>query len=142
MEQNGCAPVLVLAEIRDGEVTKVVFANMGIHEQKLQEIREEELNRQALMAAYEKAKNANEAKSSFLAQMSHDIRTPMNAIMGMTSIAYGQLEHPDKVKDCLDKIGSASRHLLELINKILDMAKIRRRESGAGGGPFYSSAVC
>lgn len=51
-----------IAEIRDGEVTKVVFANMGIHEQKLQEIREEELNRQALMAAYEKAKNANEAK--------------------------------------------------------------------------------
>lgn len=130
-----------IAEIRDGEVTKVVFANMGIHEQKLQEIREEELNRQALMAAYEKAKNANEAKSSFLAQMSHDIRTPMNAIMGMTSIAYGQLEHPDKVKDCLDKIGCASRHLLELINKILDMAKIEKGSLELEEAPFILSSM-
>lgn len=77
-----------IAEMRDGKVTKVVFANMNINEQKMEEYEEEkeqeERNRKALLAAYEVAKKANEAKSSFLAQMSHDIRTPMNAIMGMS----------------------------------------------------------
>ena len=59
--------------------------------------------------------------------MSHDIRTPMNAIMGMAAIAQANLECPDKIQDCLNKINTSSRHLLSLINEVLDMSKI---ESG------------
>ena len=70
---------------------------------------------------------ANSAKTDFLSSMSHDIRTPMNAIMGMTAIARVNLESPEKVGDCLNKINVSSRHLLSLINEVLDMSKI---ESG------------
>lgn len=73
------------------------------------------------------AHTANEAKSAFLSQMSHDIRTPMNAIIGMTTIARQNIENKVKTLDCLNKIGSSSAHLLELINSILSMSKI---ESG------------
>src|SRR5699024_2442721 len=66
-------------------------------------------------------------KSEFLSNMSHDIRTPMNAIVGMTAIASANLDHPDQVRDCLKKITLSSRHLLGLINDVLDMSKI---ESG------------
>ena len=67
------------------------------------------------------------ARNDFLANMSHDIRTPMNAIVGYTNIANRNLDSPEKVKDALDKIGSSSHFLLSLINDILDMSKI---ESG------------
>lgn len=70
------------------------------------------------------AKEANRAKSDFLSAMSHDIRTPMNAIMGMTALAEAHLEDQDRVKDYLQKISISSRHLLSLINDILDMSKI------------------
>lgn len=69
----------------------------------------------------------NQAKSTFLANMSHDMRTPMNAIIGMTAIAAKHTEEPETVRDCLKKITISSRHLLRLINDILDMARI---ESG------------
>ena len=59
--------------------------------------------------------------------MSHDIRTPMNGIIGMTTIAQAHLNEPEKVADCLDKISVASQHLLDLINEVLDMSRI---ESG------------
>lgn len=75
----------------------------------------------------ESRKRENQAKSAFLANMSHDMRTPMNAIIGMTSIAGAHADEPDTVRDCLKKITLSSRHLLGLINDILDMAKI---ESG------------
>ncbi|MDD6810413.1 MAG: response regulator [Lachnospiraceae bacterium] len=78
-------------------------------------------------AQLEIAQRANEAKSSFLSNMSHDIRTPMNGIIGMTTIAGAHLDDKDRVKDCLEKIAGASRHLLSLINDILDLSKI---ESG------------
>lgn len=86
------------------------------------EKRTEELN-EALLAA----EKANRAKSEFLSRMSHDIRTPMNAIVGMTEIAAGHLGDSDKVQDCLKKIDLSSKHLLGLINDVLDMSKI---ESG------------
>lgn len=70
---------------------------------------------------------ANEAKSLFLANMSHDIRTPMNAIVGMTRIASANADNPERIRDCLEKIEFSSRHLLSLINDVLDMSKI---ESG------------
>ena len=70
---------------------------------------------------------ANKAKTRFLSSMSHDIRTPMNAILGMTAIAQHNLDDPDKVADCLDKVHLTGSHLLTLINDILDISKI---ESG------------
>ena len=73
--------------------------------------------------ALQEAQAANLAKSEFLSRMSHEIRTPMNAIIGMTQIASGTEDLP-KIKDCLEKTSSASKHLLSLINDILDMSKI------------------
>lgn len=78
-------------------------------------------------AARKAAENANLSKSQFLSNMSHDIRTPMNAIIGMTNIAVSHINEPDKVKECLKKIDMSGRLLVGLINDILDMSKI---ESG------------
>lgn len=72
------------------------------------------------------AKEANRAKSDFLSAMSHDIRTPMNAIIGMTALAGAHLDERERIKDCLGKISVSSRHLLSLINDILDMSKIEQ----------------
>lgn len=77
--------------------------------------------------ARREAVKANKAKSEFLSSMSHDIRTPMNGIVGMTAIAMTNIDNPERVKDCLGKITLSSRHLLGLINDVLDMSKI---ESG------------
>ena len=90
-------------------------------------IREEENKRQLLKDALDVAEAANNAKSDFLQTMSHDIRTPMNGIIGMTAIAAAHIDDSERVKDCLEKITVASRHLLSLINEVLDMSKI---ESG------------
>lgn len=80
-----------------------------------------------LKNALEMAEHANNAKSDFLSRMSHDIRTPMNAIMGMTEIARESLGDIEATKDCLDKVETSAKFLLSLINDILDMSKI---ESG------------
>lgn len=91
-------------------------------------LKEAELrNRIALKEAFEAADEANRAKSDFLSQMSHDIRTPMNAIMGMTAVAVMHMDDKERLMDCLNKITLSSRHLLALINDVLDMSKI---ESG------------
>ena len=74
------------------------------------------------------AEEANKAKSDFLSAMSHDIRTPMNAIMGMTTLASAYLGDDERVAGYLDKIEVSSRHLLSLINDILDMSKIERAQ--------------
>ena len=81
----------------------------------------------ALQEAYDAAEAANRAKSDFLQTMSHDIRTPMNGIIGMTAIAAAHIDDKERVQDSLQKITHASRHLLALINEVLDMSKI---ESG------------
>lgn len=80
-----------------------------------------------LKQARREAERANRAKSEFLSDMSHDIRTPMNAIVGMTAIALANITQQDRVKDCLKKISLSGKHLLGLINDVLDMSKI---ESG------------
>ena len=82
---------------------------------------------QAVEQAQREAERANQAKSEFLSNMSHDIRTPMNAIVGMTAIATTNLDNRDQVASCLRKISLSSKHLLGLINDVLDMSKI---ESG------------
>ena len=71
-----------------------------------------------------------------MAQMSHDIRTPMNAIIGMTAIAMGQVDDQERVKDCLRRISLSSSHLLHLINEVLDMSKIERGQLTLTEAPF------
>lgn len=80
-----------------------------------------------LAQARQSAEHANKAKSEFLSNMSHDIRTPMNAIVGMTAIAAANIDNKNQVENCLKKITLSSKHLLGLINDVLDMSKI---ESG------------
>ena len=86
----------------------------------------QELNAK-LQVAVEKAETANRAKSTFLSNMSHDIRTPMNAIIGFTTLALSNIDDTDRVKDYLGKTLASSNHLLSLINDVLDMSRI---ESG------------
>lgn len=96
---------------------------MDVSQEKKAEIE----SHKALKDAYRAAENANCAKTEFLSNMSHDIRTPMNAIVGLTAIAGANIESQDRVVECLGKITKSSRHLLGLINEVLDMARI---ESG------------
>ena len=110
-------------EWKNGKLEKVLLASMDVTQEKKAEIE----SRQALKEAYRSAENANRAKTEFLSNMSHDIRTPMNAIVGLTAIAGANIESQDRVIECLSKITESSRHLLGLINEVLDMARI---ESG------------
>ena len=105
------------------KLVKVLLASMDVSQEKKAEIE----SHKALKEAYRAAENASHAKTDFLSNMSHDIRTPMNAIVGLTAIAGANIENQDKVVECLGKITKASRHLLGLINEVLDMARI---ESG------------
>ena len=102
----------------------VFYKYFGLTRQQLREVEEA---RQAAEAARKDAEHANRAKSEFLSNMSHDIRTPMNAIVGMTAIATANMDNAEQVKNCLRKITLSSKHLLGLINDVLDMSKI---ESG------------
>lgn len=89
--------------------------------------RKDRETKKALLEAYEAADRASCAKTEFLSKMSHDIRTPMNAIIGMTAIAGTKLHDPTGIEECLAKVSAASKHLLSLINEVLDMSRI---ESG------------
>ena len=91
------------------------------------EMRESMANSQALASALAAAKEANKAKTAFLSNMSHEIRTPMNAIIGLDSLALRKEHVEDDTREYLEKIGESARHLLGLINDILDMSRI---ESG------------
>ncbi|MGN1163814.1 MAG: response regulator [Candidatus Ornithospirochaeta sp.] len=90
-------------------------------------IKKERQQEMALQAAFDAAEAASRAKTDFLSNMSHDIRTPMNGIIGMTAIAAAHIDDKERVMDCLKKTTQASKHLLSLINEVLDMSKI---ESG------------
>ena len=83
----------------------------------------------AMKQAKEAAEAANRAKSVFLFNMSHDIRTPLNAIMGFSSMAEKYADQPDRVRDCLQKINLSGEHLLRLIGNVLDMARIESGKS-------------
>ncbi len=110
-------------EWKGTKLVKVLLASMDVSQEKKAEIE----SHKALKEAYRTAENASRAKTDFLSNMSHDIRTPMNAIIGLTAIAGANIENQDKVIECLGKITKSSRHLLGLINEVLDMARI---ESG------------
>ena len=102
---------------------KVLWVSMDVSQEKKAEIE----SHKALKDAYKAAENASRAKSEFLSNMSHDIRTPMNAIVGLTAIAGANIDNKARVMECLCKITKSSRHLLGLVNEVLDMARI---ESG------------
>ena len=106
----------------DGDHKMICIVRQDVTETMTAERRSKETLEQALALAEE----ANRAKSDFLSSMSHDIRTPMNAIMGMTTLARAHLDEREKVENCLRKITLSSRHLLSLINDILDMSKIEQ----------------
>jgi signal transduction histidine kinase/CheY-like chemotaxis protein len=91
---------------------------------------------QALTKALRDAQAANAAKSAFLSNMSHDIRTPMNAILGMTNIALSHIDEKARVQDCLQKIHSASDHLMSLVNDVLDMSRIDSGRMTINEEPF------
>lgn len=105
------------------DIWTALIAVKDIDGEVLKEARQQELLKNAL----NQAERANQAKTVFLSNMSHDIRTPMNAIIGFTGIAANHIDNKERVKDCLEKIMSSSNHLLSLINDILDMSRI---ESG------------
>lgn len=88
------------------------------------------------------AERANQVKSEFLSHMSHDIRTPMNGIMGMIGIIRKNINNPMKIEECLDKIGSVSNHLLSLINDVLDMSKLESGNIELENIPFSLSEEC
>ena len=85
---------------------------------------------------------ATNAKTKFLSNMSHDIRTPINGIMGMTTIAKGVEGNPEKTTECLNKIDSASHHLLSLINDVLDMSRIESGKTEIMEAPINLAVVC
>ena len=109
--------------ILGGGETRIVTGFKDVDE----EVRKEQQIQQALRDAIEAANASNRAKGEFLSSMSHDMRTPMNGIIGMTAIAANHLDDRERVADCLKKITDSSNHLLSLINDVLDMNKI---ESG------------
>lgn len=94
-------------------------------------------SRQQLQSALSDANQANQAKTVFLSNMSHDIRTPMNAIIGFTSLAQNHIDQKDQVADYLDKIMKSSKHLLSLINDVLDMSQIESGKIAITESPVY-----
>ena len=110
--------------------------------QNVSDLKEREQSiRQALLNSYHAAVEASQAKTSFLSQMSHDIRTPMNAIIGMTALARLHVNEPDRVNDYLDKIAVSSDHLLQLVNEVLDLSKIESGKISLDEKPFHLSLL-
>lgn len=105
------------------EASQIAFAFLNVDDEE----NEKENQRKALVDALAAAEHANRAKTAFLNNMSHDIRTPMNAIIGYTALAAAHLDNTDMIRDYLKKISISSSHLLSLINDVLDMSRI---ESG------------
>lgn len=109
---------------KNGKLCTVLVANRDATEEKEREIEQDKNLRNALAAA----EHANKAKTVFLNNMSHDIRTPMNAIIGFTALATAHIDNTELVLDYLKKIHTSGQHLLSLINDVLDMSRI---ESGS-----------
>ncbi len=115
--------IAVCLERREQTPVRVLYVRQNVTDQ----VKKQHEQTQILQDALMQAQHANQAKTTFLSNMSHDIRTPMNAIIGFATIAVSHMERTDQVRDCLHKILSSSNHLLGLINDILDMSCI---ESG------------
>lgn len=99
--------------------------------------RNDEKNRKAIIDALAVAEEASKVKSEFLSKMSHEMRTPLNAIIGITELAKYNYNKPDTVKDYMDKLDVSSKYLLSLIDDILDMSKIENGKTAVVNEPFY-----
>ena len=125
------------AEDRDDHIVHAVGLGLTVIDAEMRETLDKN---QALVEALEAAEQANRAKTAFLSNMSHEIRTPMNAIIGLDSLALRNEALPAETREYLEKIGDSARHLLGLINDILDMSRIEsgrlalRKEEFAFGG--------
>lgn len=128
------ARFIVQSRAEDGTARQVLLVTRVISEEKRRE--------KYLIDAVEEANRANEAKSEFLSRMSHDIRTPMNAIMGFTRVARNHLHEPDKILDCLDKINLSGSNLQQLINDVLDISRIESGEFRIDSEPVKLSELC
>lgn len=126
---------ILCMEREKGIASIVLLAIQDVTTLKENEIR----GRIALEEALKVADEASRAKSDFLSRMSHDIRTPMNAIMGMTAVAVMHIDDKERLMDCLNKITLSSRHLLALINDVLDMSKIESGKIGLSEEEFELS---
>ncbi len=124
--KNGRIEYFQIKAVRAGTWDRYYGIVLGFHSVD-EETRSEMEKKNILEDALIQANRANRAKSVFLSNMSHDIRTPMNAIVGFTSLALTHIEHSDQVEEYLKKIMSSGNHLLNLINDVLDMSHI---ESG------------
>lgn len=100
----------------------MILAFRAIHTEKTKSLEQTQMLRTSL----EHARLASQAKNDFLSRMSHDMRTPMNAVMGFTDMARNNLDQPERARECLDKVSAASAQLLHLINEVLDTAKIEQ----------------
>ena len=114
-------------EVKRWFAVHMIPADYGQYLAVFQETTKEHNMREHLADALKQAQNSNQARTAFFSSMSHDIRTPMNGIIGMTNVALNSLDNMEKVESCLNKITAASGHLLQLINEVLDMSRI---ESG------------
>ena len=119
---------VLICPFRLGGEAKCIYA--------MTDVTQEHNDREKIEAAVVVAEQANAAKSSFFSNMSHDMRTPMNGIVGMTAIAKRSLDDRERVLDCLNKIDISSRHLLNLINDVLDMSKIESGKLALINEPF------
>ena len=115
--------MVVRIDKKEGEATEALVGFADVHEEQENSMRQ----RQLLESALEQARNAGKAKTMFLSNMSHDIRTPMNAIMGFAELAKLHPDDVETVEDSLNKILTSGEHLLKLINNVLDLSRI---ESG------------
>ncbi len=130
---------IVLGVLLILDFSSLVFYLTDNHNRKLMEQKEE--SNRILKEAAEEAQSANKAKSEFLSHMSHDIRTPINGIMGMTEIALKNVSDAAWVQDCLGKISNSSQHLLSLINDVLDMSRIESGKVILNSAPMNMSAT-
>lgn len=100
----------------------------GYFQNVTRQVKKEEASREALTSAYEAAKAANAAKTDFLSKMSHDIRTPLNGILGMSEIALSHVKDSDRVTDSIQKIAGAGQHLSNLVEDVLSLSKIESNQ--------------
>lgn len=117
-------------------ITIILYKIIASKNNKIRIIKEQMETHEALKQAYDTANKANDAKTKFLSNMSHDIRTPMNIIIGMAQVAYGNIDDKENVSNCLQKILLSSKHLLNLVNNVLDMSKIESGKMGLNDDKF------
>lgn len=110
----------IVIEKKGKNISKILLSRRDITEHQTKEVEQQKLLTDALI----QAENANKSKSTFLFNMSHDIRTPMNAIVGFTTMAKKYLDDPKKAIEYLNKVDMSSQHMLHIVNDILDMARI------------------